>query len=274
MICYYVKSILLLVATAAINTNALVFHSHATRGTSNENRCEKSTSRRNILNQGIIALSSLTFIDPKDAAFAEDSTTQQPFNVILSVQTDRDSDETKDVEIEVRPDWAPLAAARFKELVEIGFYDGSRFHRVLPLYVAQFGIAPDPKLNKEWMFCERNCKSLPDEPRMVSNKKGTLSFASSGKNSRQTQVFVNLVDNDGVPNFLDAQGFVPFARVVDINDKNWAVIEKLNKEYGIKESVSGGILGSVSQGKSAYYGAEYLDALFPRLSQIKSAKLM
>jgi cyclophilin family peptidyl-prolyl cis-trans isomerase len=114
---------------------------------------------------------------------------------------------------------------------------------------------------------------VPDEPRKQPNKKGTLTFAasSSGKNSRQTQVFVNLNNNDGPPNCLDAQGFVPFARVTKGMDT--VVVNEINSEYGLQESLSGGLAGSVNQGKAAYFGKEYLDALFPKLSVIQSVKI-
>jgi peptidyl-prolyl cis-trans isomerase A (cyclophilin A) len=228
----------------------------------------------------------------------------EPFTVILTVQIDgqNQNDDIKtysEIEIEVRPDWAPLASNRFKELVQSGFYIDSRFFRVLPGYVAQFGISADPQLNKEWMFCgvdvdvdvddklqsnnnsnsninsnsnNNNCHPpLIDEPRKEHNKRGTLSFASSGKNSRTTQVFINLGNNDGVPNFLDGQNFVPFARVVRGMDDT---VKQLNSEYGRKEKMSGGLTGSVNQGKAAYYGAKYLDAVFPKLSIIKDAKII
>ena len=222
-------------------------------------------TRRNILN-GILGISTLSiFGSDVNAADSDD-----PFNVIFTVQTDMKKEETSEIEIEVRPDWAPLAAQRFKELVEIGFFNESRFHRVLPGYVAQFGIAADPALNKEWMFSENNCKALPDEARTQGNKRGTLSFASSGKNSRQTQIFINLGNNDGPPNFLDAQNFVPFAKVVRGMEDT---VKKLNSEYGVVESVSGGLAGSVNQGKAAYYGSQYMEAVFPKLSVIKSAKI-
>jgi cyclophilin family peptidyl-prolyl cis-trans isomerase len=119
----------------------------------------------------------------------------------------------------VLPDWAPLAAARFKELVELGFYTRSRFHRVLPgflpgdLAIAQFGISTSRELNQEWLCA--TCKRLPDEKRRQSNTKGTVSFAQASQpGTRQTQVFINLADNGGLPNFLDNQNFTPFARVV------------------------------------------------------------
>mmetsp|Transcript_13715 Transcript_13715/g.27695 ORF Transcript_13715/g.27695 Transcript_13715/m.27695 type:complete len:343 (+) Transcript_13715:73-1101(+) len=199
-----------------------------------------------------------------------------PFRVLFTIQIDpsKPDDELSELEIEVRPDWAPLAANRFKQLVELGFYQDSPLFRVLPNYVAQFGISSDPALNKEWMYCDaaptdeearKNCKEpLPDEPRKQPNNRGTLAFASSGKNSRRTQVFVNLANNGGPPNFLDAQGFVPFAQIVRGMDGDVNVPKKFNSEYG----------GKVNQGKGAYYGAKYFETVFPRLSIIKNAKVL
>src|SRR5579872_4981308 len=50
-----------------------------------------------------------------------------------------------DVIIEVHRDWSPYGADRFYELVQSGFYDGCRAFRVITGFVAQMGIAPDPK---------------------------------------------------------------------------------------------------------------------------------
>ena len=169
---------------------------------------------------------------------------------------------------QVMPEWAPLAAARFKELVDIGFYKRTRFHRVLQgflpgdLSIAQFGISASRELNTEWLC--KTCKPLPDEPRRQSNSKGTLSFAqASQKNTRQTQVFINLADNGGVPSFLDGpvplgQEFTPFARCIS----GMELLPKLHGE------------ASVNQGKAAYYVEEYLDEVFPKLSIIEDAKII
>ena len=196
-----------------------------------------------------------------------------PFRVLFTIQIDsKKPNDLEELEVEVRPDWAPLAAQRFRELVELGFYKDSPFFRVLPGYVAQFGISSDPQLNKQWVYCDttdeedkRNCKPpLLDEGRTQANKKGTLSFASSGKNSRKTQIFINLANNDGPPNFLDAQNFVPFARIVRGMDAENNIPKRLNGEYGNR----------VNQGKAAYYGGEYFEAVFPKLSVIKDAKIL
>jgi peptidyl-prolyl cis-trans isomerase A (cyclophilin A) len=221
---------------------------------------ENSYDRRDLF---IGLLGTATSFSLLSQAMAE----SPPFRVSIQVQLD--DTQTGEIVVEVLPEWAPLAAERFQQLIEAKFLDQARFFRVLPGYVAQFGIAGDPSLNKEWLLDKS--KVLLDEPRLQANKKGTLSFASSGKNSRQTQIFINLNNNDGLPNFLDAQGFVPFARVIKGMDD---VVSKLYSRYGMLESTSAGMAGSVNQGKAAYYGNEYLEAAFPKLSYIQSVKIM
>ena len=44
-----------------------------------------------------------------------------------------------DVVIRLRPDVAPNHVARVTELAESGFYDGVKFHRVIPKFMAQGG---------------------------------------------------------------------------------------------------------------------------------------
>ena len=193
---------------------------------------------------------------------------EPPYTVSMSVLLDPQKQTRGELVIEVLPEWAPLAATRFKTLVASGFYRRSRFHRVLPgflpgdLAIAQFGISTSRELNQEWL-CP-TCNRLPDEKRTQSNTKGTLSFAqTSQRNSRQTQVFINLADNGGVPNFLDGpavlnQEFTPFARVVS----GMELLPKLHSE------------SSVSQSKAAYYCEEYLEQVFPKLSIIEDAEVL
>merc|ERR1719473_2435302 len=66
--------------------------------------------------------------------------------------------------VKVHEAWAPIGAARFKELVEAKFYDDTRFFRVIPEFMVQFGINGDPKKNAEW-----RAKTIMDEPVKVSN---------------------------------------------------------------------------------------------------------
>jgi peptidyl-prolyl cis-trans isomerase A (cyclophilin A) len=111
-----------------------------------------------------------------------------------------------DVAVRIYRDWAPMGAFRFYNLARHGYYDGSRFFRVLPGFVAQFGMSGRPEVDAIW-----NERPVPDDPRRVSNRTGTLTYAKLGDDSRTTQLFFNFGDNVG----LDDQGFAPIGRVVD-----------------------------------------------------------
>src|SRR3989442_1300648 len=91
-----------------------------------------------------------------------------------------------DFVVRVVDDWAPLGAARFRELVASGFFDGARFFRVLPGFVAQFGINGDPAVTKKWDKTE-----IKDDPVRQSNTRGRGTFATGGPNTRTTQLFIN-----------------------------------------------------------------------------------
>jgi peptidyl-prolyl cis-trans isomerase A (cyclophilin A) len=168
-------------------------------------------------------------------------------------------DTTKgDVVIESTREWAPRGADRFYELVENGFYEGSRFFRVRPKFAVQFGISKDPKMNELWQQLQ-----LPDDPVKQSNKRGYLSFAKRGPSTRTTQVFVNLRDNTN----LDSQGFSPFGRIVEGLDN----IEKLYSGYGEVAPLGG---SGPDPAKLQMMGDEYAQRSFPRLDTINSAKVI
>ena len=108
--------------------------------------------------------------------------------------------------IEVHREWAPIGADRFYNLVKNGFYDGTRFFRVRPGFMAQFGLNGDPNIQAAWQRA-----SLRDEPPMTSNTRGYVSFAKESlPNTRFTQIFINYTDNS----YLDQRGFAPFGQVV------------------------------------------------------------
>jgi homoserine O-acetyltransferase len=161
--------------------------------------------------------------------------------------------------IEVHRDWAPRGADRFYTLVESGYYDDSRFFRVIAGQWAQFGINGDPKVASAW-----RSRTIPDDPRRASNTRGTVAFAFAVPNGRTTQVFINLRDN--MPTH-DAEPFAPFGRVTGGMD----VADALNAEYG--ESAGSGIR-SGSQGPLFEGGNAYLDREFPRLDRIVRARVV
>ena len=150
--------------------------------------------------------------------------------------------------------WAPLGADRFYNLVKHHFYDNASVFRVVPSFVAQFGISAYPAVTKAWQGTD-----IKDDPVTQSNKKGYITFATSGPNTRTTQVFINLKDNTG----LDSRGFAPFG-VVD--DKGMNVVEMFYDQYGDK--------AGIDQGQIEAKGRAYLEKNFAKLDTIKSATLL
>jgi cyclophilin family peptidyl-prolyl cis-trans isomerase len=93
------------------------------------------------------------------------------------------------VVLEITRALAPRGADRFYHLVDTGFYDDSRFFRVIAGRFAQFGIPGDPAIAGIW----RN-QSFPDDPVRASNTRGTFAYAMTGPNARTTQIYINTSD--------------------------------------------------------------------------------
>jgi cyclophilin family peptidyl-prolyl cis-trans isomerase len=160
--------------------------------------------------------------------------------------------------LEVNRMWAPRGAERFMTLVRTHFFDDSRFFRVREKYIAQFGIAGDPAVTRVWKD-----KYFPDDSVRTSNVRGTFAFAMTGPNLRNTQIYINLVDNPQ----LDAQGFSPVGRVVEGMD----VVDRLYSGYG--ENAGGGLRAG-NQARMLSEGNAHLDADFPKLDRLIRAQIL
>lgn len=158
------------------------------------------------------------------------------------------------VVIEVHRDWAPLGADRFYELVKSGYYNGARFFRVLPMFMAQFGIAADPQVTAKWKDAR-----IADDPVMQSNVRGMVTFATAGPNTRTTQMFINIGDNAR----LDGMGFAPIGKVVS----GIEAVDGFYMEYG--EGAPRG--EGPAQQLIEQQGNAYLEKEFPKLDYIKTA---
>jgi peptidyl-prolyl cis-trans isomerase A (cyclophilin A) len=160
--------------------------------------------------------------------------------------------------IAVHRDWAPQGAARFLELVRAGYYDDSRFFRVVKGLWAQFGINGDPAVATAWRQ-----RTIPDDPRGQSMTRGRVAFAFAVPNGRTSQVYISLRDLS----YQDDQGFVPFGEVVE----GMNVADGLNSEYG--EGSGGGIRAGRQQ-PLFDGGNTYLDREFPRLDRLLRARVV
>ena len=161
-----------------------------------------------------------------------------------------------DFVVEVTRDWAPLGADRFYNLVKHGFYDDARFFRVISNFMIQFGINGNQNLSALW----RNAM-IQDDSVKESNRRGYITYAMAGPNTRTTQVFINFRNNSN----LDSQGFAPFGKVTSGMD----VVDKLYSGYG--EGAPSG--KGPAQGRVQTEGNTYLKKAFPELDYIEQATI-
>jgi peptidyl-prolyl cis-trans isomerase A (cyclophilin A) len=159
--------------------------------------------------------------------------------------------------VEVHRDWAPNGADRFYNLVKLGFFDDTRFFRVIEGFMVQFGISGDPRVASKWRTA-----NIKDDPVVKSNKRGMVTFAqTSAPDSRSTQVFINFGDNGS----LDASRFAPFGEVV----QGMGVVDSLYRAYGEGRPNGNG----PDQARIQEGGNRYLDSEFPLLDRVLGAQV-
>jgi peptidyl-prolyl cis-trans isomerase A (cyclophilin A) len=162
-----------------------------------------------------------------------------------------------DIVVEVKKEWSPRGVDRFHELLRMGYFGEGRFFRVVPGFIAQFGVNKKPDVQKQWREF-----FILDDKRVLSNTRGTLAYAKDGPNTRSTEMFFNLRDQP----LLDEQNFIPFARVTEGLD----VMDKLYSGYGEMRPE-----GRYIESSRVETGAnDYLVPRFPKLDYIKRTDIL
>jgi peptidyl-prolyl cis-trans isomerase A (cyclophilin A) len=163
-----------------------------------------------------------------------------------------------DFVIEVHRDWAPQGADRFFNLVKYGYYNETRFFRVVSGFMAQIGIHGKPEMNTVWRE-----QRIADDPVKMSNLRGFVSFATAGPGTRTAQFFVNYADANSR---LDTMGFAPFGQVTS----GMEIVDSLYAEYGEGAPQGRG----PHQGRIQSEGNAYLLRDFPQLDYVKEATIL
>jgi len=175
----------------------------------------------------------------------DDEEMQDANMVTFNVDLNGDIGQTQQVKVRLHPEWAPRGVRRFKELVSIGeMKDSAVFH--VDEDFAHFGLPATPILEPD---------HIPDDRVRASNRRGTLTFAQFGKDSRVNQLFFNKDDNSK----LDRIGFAPIGEVVEGMD----VVDQLYAGHGNRPE----------RGEILEAGNKYLDQKFPKLSKIRSVEV-
>lgn len=154
--------------------------------------------------------------------------------------------------------WSPFAVDRLYAQVKHGYYDHTLFYRVRPGYVAQFG-GHDSLKQYRW-----NAVKIPDEPVLQANERGAISFARSGKESRDNDLFINLRNNAPRLDTLVTQGVKGYP-VLGRVSKGMDVVDSLYSGYGDRVFEQYGLL---MRNKQAFVDR------YPRLDSIKRVRLI
>ncbi len=124
--------------------------------------------------------------------------------------------------------------------------------------MAQFGIHGSPEVSAVWANA-----MIQDDPVTQSNKRGMVTFAMRGPNSRTTQIFINYADKNAQ---LDGMGFSPFGQVTE----GMEVVDALYNGYGDGPPRGRG----PNQGLIQQQGNEYLKTGFKELDYVKTARIV
>ncbi|MCC6929352.1 MAG: peptidylprolyl isomerase [Gemmatimonadaceae bacterium] len=178
--------------------------------------------------------------------------THAPDTVALEMETSKGT-----LTLELIREWAPHGVDRFYNLVRAGFYDDTRFYRVLPFYIAQFGQPASPAVGALWRE-----RKIPRDSVRAHNERGTITYAQFNPRDRSTTLFINLNDNFG----LDSLRFAPIGRVT----AGMEFADQLYAGYGEMPS-SPAPMGNPRR----FYGESnrFLDQEYPKLDRIISIKV-
>ncbi len=116
---------------------------------------------------------------------------------------------------------APKTVENFTKLAGQGFYDGTKFHRVISGFMIQGGdpLSKDDSKEAMWGTGGPGYQFEDEIHAENNNMAGTVAMANSGPNTNGSQFFINVANN----NFLDSKHTV-FARVIDGMDVVQAIV--------------------------------------------------
>jgi len=154
---------------------------------------------------------------------------------------------------------SPNGVDRLYQMITKNYYVDVPVFRVVPNFVAQFGIHNDSLINASWQE-----NGIKDEPVLAKNDSMTISFARGGVNTRSNQIFINLKDNHRLDKlaYSGVTGFPVIAKVTAGQEN----ILKFYDGYGDK-------LGR-KQDSITKFGNAFLKDKYPKVDYIIKAYIL
>lgn len=102
-----------------------------------------------------------------------------------------------DITLELDTTNTPNTAENFRKLASQGFYDGTKFHRVIEGFMIQGGdpLTKDDSMKDRWGTGGPGYKFNDEIKPTNNNAAGTISMANAGPNTNGSQFFINVADN-------------------------------------------------------------------------------
>jgi peptidyl-prolyl cis-trans isomerase A (cyclophilin A) len=162
-------------------------------------------------------------------------------------------------DIEAVREWSPNGVDRLYQLIKNDYYVDVAIFRVVPNFVAQFGIHNDTLINNAWQK-----RGIEDEPVIKKNDSMTISFARGGVNTRSNQIFINLKENYRLDElaYSGVTGFPVVAKVIAGQDNVLKFYDGYGDNLGRK------------QGEVAKLGNEFLRKEYPKVDYILKAYIL
>ncbi|MBU3012726.1 peptidylprolyl isomerase [Polaribacter vadi] len=162
-------------------------------------------------------------------------------------------------EIEAKREWSPNGVDRLYQLIKNDYYEDMAIFRVVPNFVAQFGLHNDTLINKAWQS-----RKIIDEPVVQKNDSMTISFARGGVNSRSNQIFINLKENHRLDKlaYSGVTGFPVIAKVISGQENILEFYDGYGDKLGRKQD-------SINK-----FGNKFLREKFPKVDYITKAYIL
>ncbi|WP_026776724.1 peptidylprolyl isomerase [Polaribacter sp. Hel_I_88] len=162
-------------------------------------------------------------------------------------------------DIDAVREWSPNGVDRLYQLIKNEYYQDVAIFRVVPNFVAQFGIHNDTLINNAWQK-----RGIEDEPVIKKNDSMTISFARVGVKTRSNQLFINLKENYRLDKlaYSGVTGFPVVAKVIAGQENVLKFYDGYGDNLGRK------------QGQIAKQGNEYLRKEYPKVDYILKAYIL
>jgi cyclophilin family peptidyl-prolyl cis-trans isomerase len=154
--------------------------------------------------------------------------------------------------------WSPKGVDRLYQMIKNDYYTDMAIFRVVPKFVAQFGIHNDTIINKSWG------KGIDDEPVLAKNDSMSISFARGGVKTRSNQIFINLKNNKRLNTlkYSGVTGFPVIAKVISGQENVLKFYDGYGDKLGFKQD-------SITK-----FGNKFLREKFPKVDYIIKAYII